>query len=75
MCQAKAFLDERPIMEEVIWLEPTQEGFLLRDLFGESRQVKGTLQGIDLRKHRILFTSAMAKPTPNPSKGDGHDGS
>jgi predicted RNA-binding protein len=61
MCQAKAYLDERPIMEEVIWLEPTQEGFRLQTLFGESREVKGTLKGVDLLKHRIMLTSMEDK--------------
>lgn len=61
MCQAKAYLDERPIMEEVIWLEPTQEGFRLHTLFGETREVKATLQGVDLLKHRIMLTSPLGK--------------
>jgi predicted RNA-binding protein len=57
MCQATVYLDEQKIMEEVIWLEPTADGFLLRTFFGEPREVKGTMVGIDLLKHRVLLTS------------------
>ena len=75
MCQAKAYLDDRQIMEDVIRLEPLQEGFLLRSLLGESREVKATLKGIDLLKHRIFLTSTMISPSRRDSEGDGHDGS
>jgi len=74
MCQAKAYLDEHPIMEEVIWLEPIQEGFLLRDLFGESREVRGTLRGIDLLKHRIILSSAADSSLPHPDERVSYDG-
>jgi predicted RNA-binding protein len=70
MCQAKAYLDEQPIMEEVIWLEPTQEGFRLHTLFGETREVKATLQGVDLLKHRIMLTSTEGKSPQGITEGD-----
>jgi predicted RNA-binding protein len=57
MCQATVYLDEQKIMEDVIWLEPTADGFLLRTFFGEPREVKGRIEGIDLLKHRVLLTS------------------
>ena len=57
MCQATAYLDETKIMEDVIWLEPTADGFLMRTFFGEPLEVKGTLKGIDLLRHRVLLTS------------------
>lgn len=56
MCQAVAYLDGEKIMEDVIWVKPTAEGILLRTLFGEVRVVEGTLEGIDLLKHRVLLT-------------------
>lgn len=58
MCQATAYLDDIKIMEDVIWLEPTADGFLMRTFFAEPLEVKGTLKGIDLLKHRVLLTSA-----------------
>jgi predicted RNA-binding protein len=57
MCQATVYLDEEKVMEDVIWLEPTEKGFLLRTFFEEPQEVVGTLQGIDLLKHRVLLTS------------------
>ena len=57
MCQANVYLDEQKIMEDVIWLEPTTDGFLMRTFFGEPMEVKGTLKGIDLLKHRVLLAS------------------
>jgi predicted RNA-binding protein len=69
MCQAKAYLDEQPIMEEVIWLEPTQEGFRLHTLFGETMEVKGTLQGVDLLKHRIMLVSTGGKASQGATEG------
>jgi predicted RNA-binding protein len=57
MCQAKVYLDGDQIMEDVIWLEPTQDGFLVRSLFDDSREVKGKLESIDLLKHQVRLTS------------------
>lgn len=57
MCQATVYLDEEKIMEDVIWLEPTEDGVLLRTFFEEPKIVKGTLKGINLLKHRVLLTS------------------
>jgi predicted RNA-binding protein len=58
MCQATVYLDEQKIMEDVVWLEPTAEGVLLSTFFGEPQEVKGTLLGIDLLKHRVLLSTA-----------------
>jgi predicted RNA-binding protein len=57
MCQATVYLDGEKVMEDVIWLEPTEDGFLLRALFEEPHEVRGRLEGIDLLKHRVLLTS------------------
>ena len=46
MCQATVYLDDKQIMEDVIWLEPTQDGFLLRTFFGEPQEIRGKLEGI-----------------------------
>jgi predicted RNA-binding protein len=64
MCQAKVYLDGNQIMEDVIWLEPTQDGFLLRSLFDDAREVKGRLEGIDLLKHQVRLTSAVPNEPP-----------
>ena len=57
MCQATVYLDGEKVMEDVIWVEPTPDGVLLRSLFQESAEVRGRLEGIDLLKHRVLLTS------------------
>ena len=60
MCQANVYLDGKEIMRDVIWLEPTADGFLLRTFFEEPQEVVGTLHGIDLLRHRVLLTSVSA---------------
>lgn len=57
MCQATIYLDQKKIMEDVIWLEPTEDGVLLRTFFEEPKEVKGKLESIDLLKHRVMLTS------------------
>jgi len=57
MCQATVYLDQEKIMEDVIWLEPTGDGVLLRTFFEEPKEVKGKLKSIDLLKHRVMLTS------------------
>lgn len=57
MCQATVYLDDERVMQDVIWLEPTEDGFYLRTFFGEPVTVKGKLKGIDLLKHRVLLIS------------------
>lgn len=69
MCQAKAYLDEQQIMEEIVWLEPTQEGFRLYTLFGETREVKARLQSVDLLKHRIMLVSVHEQALRNITAG------
>jgi len=61
MCQATVYLDDERVMEDVIWLEPTANGFLMRTFFGEPVKVVGTLKGIDLLKHRVLLSSGQAE--------------
>jgi predicted RNA-binding protein len=58
MCQATVYLDDEKVMEDVIWLEPTEEGVLARTFFEEPRVIKGVFKGIDLLKHRVLLVSA-----------------
>jgi predicted RNA-binding protein len=57
MCQAAVYLDGEKVMEDVVWLEPTEEGVLVRAFFEEPREIKGRIEGIDLLKHHILLKS------------------
>jgi predicted RNA-binding protein len=61
MCQATVYLDGEKVMEDVIWLEPTEDGVLLQTFFEEPKKVKGELKSIDLLKHRVLLTSVTPK--------------
>ena len=61
MCQATVYLDDKQVMSDVIWLEPTEEGFSMRTFFEGPVQVKGKLKGIDLLKHRVLLVSSDGK--------------
>lgn len=66
MCQATVYLDGEKVMEDVIWVEPTPEGLLLRSLFEESQEIRGQLKGIDLLKHRVLLTSRTEERGEEP---------
>ena len=59
MCESNAFLrrgdEDELILEEVVVIEPVEEGFRLRSLFGEETLVKGALEEINLLKHRVVF--------------------
>ena len=39
MCQATVYLDDERVMQDVIWLEPTKDGFSMRTFFGEPVKV------------------------------------
>ena len=64
MCQAKVYLDGEKIMENVIRIEPTQDGFLLCTFFDDPCEVKGKLQSIDLLKHQVRLTRAAPNDQP-----------
>jgi len=59
MCQATVCLDEEQIMEDVIWVESTEGGVLLRTFFEDPQVVKGMIKSIDLLKHRVLLPHRM----------------
>ena len=58
MCQVAVYLDQKKIMEDVIWIEPVQDGILARTYFDAPVHVRGILKGIDLIKNRVLVTSS-----------------
>ena len=67
MCQATVYLDDERVMQDVIWLEPTEDGYSMRTFFGEPVQVRAKLKGIDLLKHRVLLTSNDVDPQGDES--------
>ncbi len=68
MCQVKVYLDGEKVLENVIWIEPTQDGFLLRTFFDDPCEVKGRLQSIDLLKHQVRLMRVT--PTNEPPRGE-----
>jgi predicted RNA-binding protein len=62
MCEANAYWhnDDREelILESVDLVEPQEEGgFLLVNIFGNQKRVKGRLKRMNLVNHRIVFES------------------
>jgi predicted RNA-binding protein len=60
MCEAHAYVikdgDEQLIMESVDILEPDEaEGWLLVNIFGEQRTVRGKIKKMELVDHKIIF--------------------
>ncbi len=59
MCESNAYLrrdgGEELLLREVVMVEPIEGGFRLRSLFGEEAVVRGSLEEMNLLKHKILF--------------------
>jgi len=59
MCLSKAYVDRNGkrelVMEEVASLEFGDNKLLLRTLFGEQREVKGSIKEIDFLTHSIVL--------------------
>lgn len=60
MCEAKVYLENdptgRPIMQEVILLQPEGDGYRLTSLLGEQKWVRGQLAKIDFLRHTVYLT-------------------
>ncbi len=60
MCEAKVYLENdpsgRPVMEEVILLQPEGDGYRLIGLLGEQKWVRGRLAKIDFLRHTVYLT-------------------
>jgi len=62
MCEANAYIHkdgrEELVLESVDLVEPQEDGgFLLVDIFGQQKTVKGRLKSLNLVNHRIVFDS------------------
>lgn len=62
MCEAKVYVDSdptgRPVMEEVILLQPEGDGYRLTNLLGEQKWVRGRMERIDFLRHAIYLTTS-----------------
>ncbi len=62
MCEANAYMvrndREELILESVDVVEPQEDGgFLLVDIFGQQKTVRGRLKTMNLVNHKIVFES------------------
>ncbi len=57
MCMVDAYLNGEKLIENVTWVEPTDEGVLVRSYFEPSRTIKARIQAIDLTTNRVLLLS------------------
>lgn len=59
MCEAKAFFvtddREEEIMRDVILVQPEGDSFVLINLLGEQKLVRGSIKRIDFLKHTIVL--------------------
>jgi predicted RNA-binding protein len=56
MCEAKVYLggdEERPIMEDVVLVQPEGEAYLLVSLLGEQKLIQGRIERIDFLRHTV----------------------
>jgi len=62
MCEAKVYIvkdgDEERIMEDVILVQPEGDAYLLVNLLGEQKLVKGCIEKIDFLKHTVHLGQA-----------------
>jgi predicted RNA-binding protein len=62
MCEANAYIirndREELVLESVDVIEPQDDGgFLLVDIFGQQKTIRGRLKTMNLVNHKILFES------------------
>jgi len=65
MCEAIVYLSddgqEKKIMQDVVLVQPEGDAYLLVNLLGEQKLVRGTIEKIDFLKH-TLHLSRPRKP-------------
>jgi predicted RNA-binding protein len=65
MCQAKVFLNGKMIMEDVLLVEPVEEGIRLMALFEPVQVVPAVIRQIDLMKHQVILESLEERKDKN----------
>jgi predicted RNA-binding protein len=57
MCQVAVYLDGKKIMEDVMLVEPVEDGLHLVKLFEPIKHIKASIRKIDLMKNEIQLES------------------
>ena len=59
MCEADAYISqddkEELVLKSVDLVKPLDDGYLLVDIYGTQKTVKGKLKHMNLVNHRIIF--------------------
>lgn len=59
MCEARVYLErggsEELVLEDVALIRPGDEGWVLTDIFGQSKTVAGQIKTLDLVNHKVVF--------------------
>jgi predicted RNA-binding protein len=59
MCEADAYISrddkEELVLKSVDLVKPLEDGYLLVDIYGTQKTVKGKLKQMNLVNHRIIF--------------------
>lgn len=63
MCQATVFRvhggEKEEIIREVVSMERTKEGWIVRALLEEPRELRGRIQKIDFLKHTVTIQEGL----------------
>jgi len=64
MCEAKVYVardgEAQRIMEDVVLVQPEGDAYLLVNILGEQRLVRGRIERIDFLKHTVHLSDAPA---------------
>jgi predicted RNA-binding protein len=59
MCEANAYIlrdnKEELVLQSVDLVKPQDDGFLLVDIYGTQKTIKGRLKQMNLVNHKIIF--------------------
>ena len=61
MCQATVYLGEQKVAQDVIWLEPIENGVRLSTFFEAPQVIRGRIHHIDFLKHRVVLEPTEEK--------------
>lgn len=65
MCESKVFLledgKEKPVMENVIYIEPQDGRVFMYDLLGEQKIVDAVIKEVKLLEHKIILENRKDK--------------
>ena len=69
MCQITVYLNDEKIMENVMLVEPTPAGVRLVAMFEQPREIKATIQKIDLIKNTLILENTGKEGIKNGGEG------